>query len=228
MTCNQTVFADKRIMLQNVRLDDDVNPLDLLSSFPSFRSLNRGTCLLLRTRFRADDAYLKALALRGIWDHSDLLGVDESILHSGSITDEGMLDFAFGDYGNDPDDRYLVLNRPSMSPQFLNKLVEVSLDAKSTISGSVFKSTSIRKVNGWFRIVFETRAKERPVHVLSRVRHGRGGVHTDTRYGMGGLRALSEGFQEWLERWFYNGDFPGFRLSGKACKHGEPLFMARI
>ncbi|KAH7711113.1 hypothetical protein AAVH_21585 [Aphelenchoides avenae] len=130
-------------MLQNVRLDDDVNPLDLLSSFSSFQSLNRGTCLLLRTRFRADDAYLKALALRGIWDHSDLLGVDESILHSGFVTDEGMLDFAFGDYGNDPDDRYLVLNRPSMSPQFLNKLVEACRVSKSRHSLVIDITTQI-------------------------------------------------------------------------------------
>lgn len=104
-----------------VIVPNDVNVLDLMAAFPSFRRIFFPTCSLrdlLLERFEINDEFLRSVATRGIWD----LG----LMPGKKLTDEGILDFAFGDYADDGKGRKANIESVTLlSPQFITKIVKV-------------------------------------------------------------------------------------------------------
>ncbi|KAH7694218.1 hypothetical protein AAVH_38739, partial [Aphelenchoides avenae] len=104
------------IYLENVSLTDDVDPWDFLGSFPSFRALNKSTLGLLEEDGKSNDAFLRTLAERGIWDHG------ECALPAGD--EKSILDYLFGEYEDDERGRKLRVSCPDISEDFLLNLVK--------------------------------------------------------------------------------------------------------
>ncbi|KAH7702486.1 hypothetical protein AAVH_30354, partial [Aphelenchoides avenae] len=101
---------------------------DLVCAFPHYRTMNTDTLKLLREHVGLNDGLLRSLASRGIWSQRDLRTRNVMISRSGmdgkEITEDGILDFAFGDYSGDEGGRRLHVNEPQISSRFISKLVE--------------------------------------------------------------------------------------------------------
>lgn len=123
-------------MMYQVTFAEDVDPYDVITSFPSFRRHIATSTLasLVKHAGRLDDALLRSLAARGLWnvcipDEKEKWGGWAEVLQQvdGShITEDGVLDFAFGDYEDDEEGRALKVSlEVPLSLQFFEKLVEV-------------------------------------------------------------------------------------------------------
>ncbi|KAH7695012.1 hypothetical protein AAVH_37935, partial [Aphelenchoides avenae] len=109
----------QRIVFTFVRLAEEVDPFGVLQSFPTIRTLTDNALHFLMGSGRfgtQNDALLRALVMHGFWV---LCGMSNA-----HITDEGILDFAFGAYENGKTLRRLQLVVPNgISSRFLTKLL---------------------------------------------------------------------------------------------------------
>ncbi|KAH7715389.1 hypothetical protein AAVH_17223, partial [Aphelenchoides avenae] len=112
----------------NVSFAEDVDPYDAITSFPSFRRIAFSTLASLVKHFGGpNDALLCSLAVHGVWcvripDEKVVPHVGES-----RITEDGVLDFAFGDYEDDEEGRRLeTFPEVALTPQFFEKLEKAS------------------------------------------------------------------------------------------------------
>lgn len=101
--------------------------LDALCSFPSLRTLNQSTFEFVRP-WTVNDGFLKSLASRGIFEVGDVRRTPFHVANGipgGKITEDGIIDYCFGVYDDGGKGRRLHVADPQLSPQFIDKLVEV-------------------------------------------------------------------------------------------------------
>lgn len=110
---------DQLISVRKVQFSDWVDPFDVLSALPNYRTLTDNTLELLGSMRLVNDAFLRELAQRGILHH-------RGWLHDGRhITTAGILDYSFGNYAHDGRGRRLQVHAPQVCDDFLSKLIEV-------------------------------------------------------------------------------------------------------
>ncbi|KAH7717307.1 hypothetical protein AAVH_15254 [Aphelenchoides avenae] len=100
--------------------------LDALCSFPSLRALNKSTFEFVSPwRGPVDDGFLKSLASRGIFEVGNVTGPPREVangIRGQGITEDGIIDYCFGDYDDGGKGRRLHITDPQLSPQFIPKL----------------------------------------------------------------------------------------------------------
>lgn len=106
--------------MEEVRLDDGVTPIEFFRALPDFHVLvSRGAKAFVAPD-NANDALMKLLARKGVFEHWVRYCSD------GGLTEEGLLDFCLGDYPLNERYRHLHVENASVSPRFIQKIVEVS------------------------------------------------------------------------------------------------------
>lgn len=109
---------------------DGIPPTRFLDAFPSPRRLGSYDNLSFFPEEAVNDDLLRCLARNGIW-RNDL--INEYRLNY--ITEDGIIDYCFGDYPPNIGKRELSVYGPSHSERLLEKLVQVSICIR--IEGSV-------------------------------------------------------------------------------------------
>lgn len=106
---------DTRIYLKSVTVVDNVKSMDLLCAFPACSPLD--SLDVIRETTTLNDTFLQTLATHAMWRNKRNV--------KGSFTDEGILDYVFGDYGSNERQRVLNVSSEEISPKLLQKLVNV-------------------------------------------------------------------------------------------------------
>ncbi|KAH7698110.1 hypothetical protein AAVH_34802, partial [Aphelenchoides avenae] len=114
---------------------EDVEPLDALCAFPSLRALNYSTLqFLCPWPCTVKDEFLSSLASRGIFEIGCVMGVPgvfDNGLPGQDVTEDGILDFCFGDYDDGGKERLLHVTDAQLTSQFVRRLVEACRASKS-------------------------------------------------------------------------------------------------
>lgn len=131
--------------MPDVTFAEDVDPFEVITSFPSFRYIALHTLAsLIKHIGHVDDALLSSLAAHRVWSvwipHAKESGEWATIPYQvgeSRITEDGVLDFAFGDYRDDEEGRALrIVPEVPLSPEFFEKLVKVTARENLTLGST--------------------------------------------------------------------------------------------
>ncbi|KAH7718022.1 hypothetical protein AAVH_14533 [Aphelenchoides avenae] len=121
------------LRLIDVRMGNDVTLLDIFRRLPAFDLSEPQTLQLEGTaprctikRVPINDETLKWLASSGIWYHGG------NIWPTDGVTEDGILDYFFGDYPNDDADKDLQVDKPGVSQNFINVFLEARRNSPKT------------------------------------------------------------------------------------------------
>ncbi|KAH7702053.1 hypothetical protein AAVH_30804 [Aphelenchoides avenae] len=115
----------------DVRVQDSMAVLDLLSSFPIFHRIWASATLFKSVGI--DDALIRFFAQRGIWEQRTDSG--RSPLWwpcSGGVTEDAILDYCFGHYECSTSVRRLYVKQAKVTTHFVTKLLEARRTSSST------------------------------------------------------------------------------------------------
>ncbi|KAH7707833.1 hypothetical protein AAVH_24924 [Aphelenchoides avenae] len=113
---------DTRVYLKSVAFLDPVKPMDLLCAFPSCAPLD--SLSVIRGTVELNDAFLRTLASHGMWRNRANM--------EGHFTDEGIVDYAFGEYADDGRQRVLSVTSSEVTPSLLQNLAKAFHECKGT------------------------------------------------------------------------------------------------
>lgn len=113
-------LSEQKFSLIDVKFAHDVDPIELFTALPSFRTLTTAAFDFLGRYVGYNDALLRSLATHGFWN--------VPVIENAQVTDAGVLDFAFGAHVDAEGGRRLELSAANkLSPQFLSNVVQVRI-----------------------------------------------------------------------------------------------------